>query len=175
MKKTIVATEQDGLETRSITIDLEILDESIDVVEACKEAAREYVATQEGLKTFLYNCSAFNWGDFASEVPNEICEKHGFRKIDTDTETIDVYFDEQLVDEPTFLVTDIEWDVDEEEDNGYEDDEPLNLPTEYYLPLCELLDDGENIGDVDIEELKDRIADYLSDNYGFCIRGFAVE
>ena len=167
MNYVITAIEQDGFDYRTLNIELEILDESIDVIEACKEAAREFVATEEGLKTYLSNCECFNWADFELYVPNEICERHGFRKIDTETSNAQVNWDEQLTDEPTFLITNIQWDTDGEE---VED-----LPESYYLPFTDLLDDDEGLGDVSVEELKDRVAHYLSDQFGFCIIGLVIE
>ncbi len=51
-------------------------------------------------------------------------------------------------------ITDIEWDA------SRSDIEECNLPSEIDIPDTVILDD---------------IADYISDNYGFCIKGFAVE
>ena len=87
--------------------------------------------------------------------------------------TYAVDHNEELVDEPTFLVSNIEWDVDDEDQHN-----DLCLPDDYYIPLTELLNDDEHLDDIpeklSIEELKDRVADYLSDKYGFCIRGFVI-
>ena len=166
MKYTITATEHDGLDTRTLVINLDVFKENIDVVEACKEATREFVATTDGLKTYIGNCDCFNWADFEAYVPNDICEKYGFRKIDSDVANIDVNWDEQLIDEPTFLVTDIQWDTDGEEID--------DLPTEYYIPFSDLMYEDEDLGDVDIDELEDRVADYLSDQFGWCINGLVI-
>ena len=100
MKYTITATEHDGFDTRTLVINLEVFKEDIDVIEACKEAAREFTATNDGLGTYISNCECFNWADFEMYVPNDICEKYGFRKINSDVANIDVNWDEQLIDEP---------------------------------------------------------------------------
>ncbi len=167
MNYVITAIERDGFNFRTLNITLEIIDESINVLEACKEAVREYVTTEEGLKTYLGNCERFNWADFESYVPNEICERHGFRKINTGASRAEVNWDEELIGEPTFLITDIQWDTDGEERE--------DLPESCHLPLRDLLDDDEGLGDVSVEELKDRVADYLSDQFGFCIFGLVIE
>ena len=46
---------------------------------------------------------------------------------------------------------------------------------ELEIPVSELLYDDETPENTDMEEIKDRIADYLSDQYGFCVCGFCVE
>lgn len=70
------------------------------------------------------------------------------------------------------IITDIEWDTDD----GYDgEDQELELPSELEIPVSELLYDDESPDDVDEEEIGDRIADYLSDEYGFCVFGFRME
>jgi hypothetical protein len=49
------------------------------------------------------------------------------------------------------IATDIDWD--------YDDDDEQDLPTEVEIPN-------------DVED--DEIADYLSDEYGFCVRSFCI-
>lgn len=69
-------------------------------------------------------------------------------------------------EELVFVVTDIEWDTDGENDD---------LPTTINVPIRELLYDGEDLDDVSIEELKERVGDYISDETGFCHFGFTIE
>ena len=57
-------------------------------------------------------------------------------------------------EDKSMLVTNIEWDTDEEE---WEDDDDLDLPTEVEVP-----------DDID----PDDIADWLSDKYEFFVRSF---
>lgn len=94
---TVVAIERDGLSVRTLTIFLQILQPGIDVVQAVKNACTEYVQTPEGANVYSYNCGSFNWADFVSNVPNEICEKYGFRRIDDSISEIEVNWDEHLV------------------------------------------------------------------------------
>ena len=95
----VIATEQDGLQTRSIVIELEILSPlpNFDILKAVKDASLEYCKTDEGKDTFTHNCDCFNWADFNMFVPNTICQKYGFLKIGDCLDTFNVNFDEQLV------------------------------------------------------------------------------
>ena len=69
------------------------------------------------------------------------------------------------------FVSDIEWDTDD----GYDgEDQELTLPAEIEIPVSELLYEDETQDDIDEEEIEDRVADYLSDQYGFCVYGFHV-
>lgn len=101
--QTIVAVEQDDMGVRALAVVIRILDENpdFDIKQAVKDACLEYVKTETGRKTYDYNCSGFNWADFASgEIPNEICKNHGFELVKMDMPSLDVDWDEQLVDEP---------------------------------------------------------------------------
>ena len=167
MTHIITAIKQDGLETKILNITLETNDENIDIINACKEATREYIATEEGLNIYTHNCECFNWADFEMYVPNEICEHHGFSKLHTETYNTQVDWNEQLIDEPTFYITNIQWDTDEEEIDS--------LPESYTIPFSELINENETIENISIEELKDRITDYLSDQFGFCILALVIE
>ena len=96
---TIIAIERDGLDVRVLTIPVQVNDESIDLREAVRKACAYYAKTEEGRKTYEYNCHCFNWADFEAEVPNEICRKFGFEKLEGNTGDITVNWDEQLVDD----------------------------------------------------------------------------
>ena len=70
-----------------------------------------------------------------------------------------------------FFISDIEWDTDD----GYDgESQELALPHEIEIPVSELLYEDETPDDIDTEEIENRIADYLSDQYGFCVYGFHV-
>lgn len=98
MLKTIVARDVDGLDVYVLTITLDVED-GIDIKQAVMDACKEYCFTEEGRTTYdRCNCRCFNWADFDMYVPNDICEKHGFRKIDVRT-TLEFNLNEQLVDE----------------------------------------------------------------------------
>ena len=64
-----------------------------------------------------------------------------------------------------YHITDIQWDVDFEEDLD-------NLPSECYIDIEEN-DDTEN--DYEPDELDIRLGDALSDEYGFTHNGFYYE
>lgn len=93
----IIASESDGLNTRIVPIELRVSKSVTDLMGAVRNACTEYCKTEEGKKTYIYNCNNFNWGDFAANVPNSICKKYGFIKCDEPSETCDVDFNEQLV------------------------------------------------------------------------------
>ena len=97
--KTVVAMERDGLDVRTIVLNFEVSSEIFDIVAAAKAAAKEYCLTEEGKRTYEGNCNCFNWGDFDAYVPQNICRRHGFAKIEPPVPDVFVDFDEQLVDE----------------------------------------------------------------------------
>lgn len=102
MLKIITATEIDGLNTRTFVIGLDVFDENINIEQAIKNACTEYCLTEEGKRTYEDNGNCFNWGDFDTYVPNEICERHGFKKTWLNIAP-EFNFDQQLVDEDTLL------------------------------------------------------------------------
>lgn len=163
----LLAYEESDGEIISFSLILEAFAEPAltDVVEAAKEAAREFLTTEEGLELYAYNCGCFNWDDFQNHIPGKICNKYGFRIGSSDVIERYVDLNEQIA-KPVFLVSHIEWDVD--------DDDGAGLPDEFYVPLEDLLDDGEELGEVEVDKLKDRIANYLSDECGFCVKSFSV-
>ena len=74
--------------------------QNFDLLKAVRAAATDYAKTPDGFQLYEHNVCEINWGDFNVHVPNEICEKHGFRKVDADfLPDIYVNFDEDLVDE----------------------------------------------------------------------------
>lgn len=99
MRTIITVIERDGLTTRTLNINVEILDTNINLKKAISDACKEYCLTDEGRKTYEGNCNCFNWADFDTYVPNAICSKYGFVKIHDNYDYLDVIWDEQLVDE----------------------------------------------------------------------------
>lgn len=99
MLRTVVAIEHDGLDIRVLTLQFDVPSEDFDLRDAVCKASTDYCKTQDGKKIYEYNCSYFNWADFAINVPQEFCERHGFKKIDSATSDIEVDLDEQLVDD----------------------------------------------------------------------------
>ncbi len=100
---TIVATEHDGPDVRALAINIRILDKngaaSFDARSAVRKAVHEYLCTKKGKAVYDYNCGGFNWADFESNVPNRICRKYGFEKIESCTDDLEVSWDEQLADD----------------------------------------------------------------------------
>ena len=68
-----------------------------------------------------------------------------------------------------FYVANIDWDTD----NDYWIKK--RLPEKVSIDDFELLYHDEKLSDVDTEELKDRIADFLSNEYGYCVFGFSCD
>lgn len=99
MLRTVVAIERDGLDFRVLTLQFEVPNEDFDLKDAVCKAATDYCKTPDGKKTYDYNCSYFNWADFATNVPQEFCERYGFKKVDSAVSDIEVNWDEQLVDD----------------------------------------------------------------------------
>ena len=94
----VTATDYDGTEIIVLTMTFEV-DRGVDIIQAVKEASKEYIRTDEGRAFYRYTCNRFNWGDFWNNVPNEICEKYGFKKIDSGVSNFQVNLNEQLVDD----------------------------------------------------------------------------
>ena len=101
MLRTVVAIERDGMDVRVLSLLFEVPHKGFDLRAAVIKAATEYCQTEEGRNLYRYNCSCFNWADFASAIPAELCQKHGFRRVDWDMCEPDIIadWDEHLVDD----------------------------------------------------------------------------
>lgn len=110
MLRTVVAIERDGWDLRILTLQFDVPNAKFDLKGAVCKAATDYCKTKDGRKIYDYNCSYFNWADFATNVPQEFCEKYGFKKIDPIVSDIEVDWDEQLVDDSQII--DDEMDAD---------------------------------------------------------------
>jgi hypothetical protein len=100
MFRNIIAFREDGRKKTIATILCEVPDKEFDLVTAAKAAATDYAKTAEGLELYERNHREINWIDFAIAVPNEFCEKYGFKKLFADMPyDIEVNWDENLVDE----------------------------------------------------------------------------
>lgn len=98
MIKSILAVSQDDGNAQCVLFQFDVPDAKFDLLSAVKKAANEYCRTDDGRDRYEYNSKSFNWGDFMIYVPNDICKKYGFTKID-DTENDEIVnFDEALVD-----------------------------------------------------------------------------
>ena len=179
--KYLICIENDE---RNISFIVDAQD-GVDVMEACRRAACEYLSTPEGMDIYEGNCDSFTWADFEAYIPDEICEKYGFRVVRDNVHILSVDGEEQLTHGRAFLVSDIEWDTDGEEVEY--------LPESCIVPFLSLLAEDEHLDDcavpfpsllmkgehpddinaADYEEINERITDYLSDSYGFCLSGFS--
>lgn len=95
----ITAIERDGWSVRTLAIRFEVLDNKLDATNirsSVKKAVKEYLTTAEGKETINRNCGCFNWGDVVTNLPNEICEKYGFRWEDSEISDVIVDWDENL-------------------------------------------------------------------------------
>ena len=72
-----------------------------------------------------------------------------------------------LTERKTFVITDIDWDIDDDLDP-----ETLNLPERLVYVRPQLF--GENETSFTKEELIDRIAELTSKRFGFCMNGFVI-
>lgn len=76
---------------------IKVFQEDINIEEAVINACIEFYYTTEGEKSVKREDGWWNWQDFYNKVPNEICEKHGFRKINS--EILPFSYDQQLIPE----------------------------------------------------------------------------
>lgn len=100
--RTIIATEHDGIDTRVLVINVRVLNGDLQVFNlegAVQKAVHEFLCTKEGIGIYESNCEIFDWGDFEQNVPNEICRKHGFEKIESTLSDLNVNWDEHLADD----------------------------------------------------------------------------
>lgn len=108
---TLIATEygveNHGLNNHIIALDITIENDTWsddNVLNAIKDAAKNYCLTDDGKRTYDGNCNSFNIGDLIAYVPKAILQQYGIISIEEkDTMTID--FNEQLVDEEDIFPT----------------------------------------------------------------------
>ena len=109
MLRNVIAIRHDCRRIMQTTILFEVTNKDFDLRTAVAAAATDYAKTPDGLDLYENNCSEINWVDFAEHVPNEFCEKYGFRKIEGNIlPDIEVNWDEDLVDESQIYADDDE-------------------------------------------------------------------
>lgn len=98
---TLLATEQDGLDTRTHAFRF-LVNKEYAVPDKLKERIREisteYCKTEEGKQVLDHNCHSFNYGDFVL-IPQSFMEKYGVQYLADTPDIIDVIFNEDLVSE----------------------------------------------------------------------------
>lgn len=85
----LTAIERDGLSIRVLTVIFEVPAENFDIEENINRAVADFAKTENGKQTLEYTSGYFNLADVVQYLPNELCEKHGFKIINsalTDTE-----------------------------------------------------------------------------------------
>lgn len=99
MIRTVVAREMGGVGGRVLVLNFEVPEEAFDLFGAVREACSEYCETPEGQRIFQGNCDYFNWEDFSTNVPEEICRRHGFSFMRSVLPDVCVDLAEQLVED----------------------------------------------------------------------------
>lgn len=96
--RVVTAIDQDGISSTTIlTMVFSVPNNDFDIAAAVQEASVEYCRTPAGLDVYEHNCGNFNYGDFADNVPEEICVKHGFKLLSTEVTSETVDFNVALV------------------------------------------------------------------------------
>lgn len=87
----------DGTTVTPYTIRALSNEEELNVERAIKDACKDYLNTEEGKKVLADNSGYFNIGDFMLNVPDEICKKYGFVKVDVTATQFVINEDENLI------------------------------------------------------------------------------
>lgn len=129
-----------------------------DLQHLARKAAKLYAMTDEGCAVYCYNNDSFDWQDLINQTGSDvfkcICDKLHLKITwlgSTASDDVWVDSDEQLMEDFSVEITNIEWETDGEE---------VELPTEVTL---------------DIKDPTIDIADALSDEYGFLIKHYCIE
>lgn len=100
MKQTIISKNVDPTDEFCLGIVVETIDgqrPSLDVIVALREAAGEFLWTEDGKKVLEETNGRFNWGDLVEYLPAEVCERHGVRIVDTFQTDLVVFHNEILL------------------------------------------------------------------------------
>lgn len=103
MRQTIIAQNNDPRDEFCLGFIVDTIEsedgknESLDVIAALRNAARDFAETDEGKEVLEEACGSFNWGDLANHLPNEICEQYGVHIVDTFQTDLVVTHNEMLV------------------------------------------------------------------------------
>ena len=98
--RTITAIDNESQTPVTLTMQFEILQENpdFDLQDAIRLACKDYVKnTRSGWKTWTNNDEVFTWRDFWRNVPDNICESYGFRKLTSVKTEPNVSLQESLV------------------------------------------------------------------------------
>ena len=78
----LVAKENVGLDENVLIIPLDVERKNVPIEELVAKATREFLNTEDGEKALEETCGNFNYVDFGMYVPNSICSKYGFLKLE---------------------------------------------------------------------------------------------
>ena len=78
------------------TLLCECHDEDMDLLEAVRSAAMDFLSTPEGEAVLTQTDGAFGISEFDTYVPNTICLKHGFQVVDRSDDYADIKINEDL-------------------------------------------------------------------------------
>ena len=99
MIQVVCAVEHDGCDERILTLVFDVPSSSFDLTAAIHAAVKDYLSTNEGRKTWEYNCHNFNWADFAMNIDSIDCQRYGFSPVvDEQYSNLIVDWDEDLSD-----------------------------------------------------------------------------
>lgn len=97
MIRKVESLEWDSWYISYNTLLFDVPSEDFDLVEAVRKAATDFINTPAGRSIYENHIFQFSWADFDANVPQEFCEKYGFRKIDPVAPTIEIDLHEPLV------------------------------------------------------------------------------
>lgn len=81
--KTISAVEYYNCILNVLLLEFEVFNPDILIRNAVREAVADFCRSERGKLVLKSTGGNFNWGDIATYLTNDICQKHGFRLIRT--------------------------------------------------------------------------------------------
>ena len=78
----LVAKENIGLDENIVVIPFKVENTNVSIEELVAKATKEFLNTEDGKKVLEETCGNFNYADFDTYVPNSICGKYGFLKLE---------------------------------------------------------------------------------------------
>lgn len=95
--RSIAVLDCDGGYTHIKLMQFLVASKHFDLRAAIIAACTEFCNADEGMEIYTSNCCCFNWGDFDLYVPEDICRRHGFVKVNSHNTIEHAFFDEHLV------------------------------------------------------------------------------
>lgn len=98
-KTTVIAKQSVYNDEFSLVINVEHYEQHLDVLDAMRQAAKEFCQTDAGRREIAANSGNYNWGDFVNSIPESFCRKYGFKIKSTTVSEIIVDHNESLLPE----------------------------------------------------------------------------